>query len=241
LVIAVSNTDYTIPPRGIHRTSKDTAGQVSLEECLVRSPAVHVAVVFFVSLLSVRPAVAQSPSDCLVTPGRSVGAINLGMTREAVVRLWGQPDSVETDEERRQLLVFELWRVGIIALSPEGTVTLIGIGDDRCLRTVEGVVTGDTRRRARTVYGEPDSSAEDRLSDTIVKRKARLWIGSAVKDLYSDRYPARGLTILSLQTMHVNGYTRDGTPILVPIDPEPLVEGFLVMVPPRFSATRPDR
>jgi hypothetical protein len=204
---------------------------------MMRSLAILVASIACSSALVVRPTAAQTPpATCLVTPGRSIGVMTLGMNRDTVTRLWGRPDSTETDEEGTQWMTFELLRVGLIALSPEGTVTVIGIGDDRCMRTVEGLATGDTRTRVRAVYGEPANTSEDRLSDIVVKKKARLWIGSAVRDLYTDAYPTRGLTILTGQTMHVNGYTRDGTPILVPVDPEPLVDAFVVTAPRRQSA-----
>jgi hypothetical protein len=159
------------------------------------------------------------------------------MDRDAVTRRWGQPDWTEDDDDDGGLwMLFELMLLGTVRLSPEGTVDVVGVGDDRCLRTPEGLATGHPRSKVRAIYGPPGDVSEERLSDIVVKKNVRLWIGSAVRDMYVDTYPDRGLAIVTGQTMHVNGYTRDGSPILVPIEPEPVVDMFVVLAPRRHSA-----
>jgi hypothetical protein len=205
---------------------------------MTRSLAILVACLICLGVLGAHPTAAQSPSAaCLVAPGRSIGAVSIGMDRDAVTRRWGQPDREEDGEDDDGLwMMFELMLLGAVRLSPEGTVDVVGVGDDRCLRTPEGLATGHPRSKVRAIYGAPSEVSEERLSDIVAKKKVRLWIGSAVRDTYVDIYPDRGLAIMTGQTMHVNGYTRDGSPILVPIEPEPVVDMFFVLAPPRHSA-----
>jgi len=172
---------------------------------------------------------AQSPS-CVVTPGRSIGALSLGLARDDVVRLWGAPDRVEPTKGGGQWMEFRLLRLGAVALNVEGRVVFIAVSDDPCLKTVEGLATGDLRSRSRTLYGEPSQIASESFADVVVKKKYRLRIGTSFKDFHLDVYPGRGLGLISTQTMHLNGYTSDGTPIMVPIDPEPVIETFTVEV-----------
>jgi len=172
---------------------------------------------------------AQS-SSCMVTPGRSIGTLTLGVPRAELMRLWGTPDRTEPTRAGGQWMEFRLLRLGAVALSAEGRVVFIAISDDACMKTVEGLATGDPRARVRAVYGDPAQTAAESFSDIVVKRKYRLRIGTSFKDFHLDVYPGRGLGIVSAQTMHLNGYTSDGTPIVVPIDPEPMVDTFTVEV-----------
>ena len=172
---------------------------------------------------------AQSPS-CVVTPGRSIGTLNLGAARDELMRLWGTPDRTEPTKAGGQWMEFRLLRLGAVALNAEGRVVFVAVSDDPCMKTVEGLSTGDQRARVRAVYGEPSQTVAESFSDIVVKKKYRLRIGTSFKDFHLDVYPNRGLGIVSAQTMHLNGYTSDGTPIVVPIDPEPMVDTFTVEV-----------
>lgn len=121
---------------------------------------------------------------------------------------------------------FRLLRLGAVALNAEGRVVFIAISDDPCMKTAEGVATGDQRGKVRAVYGEPPHTSANSFSDILVTRRLR--IGTSFKDFYLDEYPARGLAIVTGQTMHLNGYANGGTPIVVPVDAEPLVDTFMV-------------
>lgn len=197
-----------------------------------------VALICLALVLGRTPAApAQSPS-CVVTAGRSIGPVSLGLSREDVVRLWGAPDRVEPIKNGAQWLEFRLLRLGAVALNAEGRVIFVAVSEDACLKTVEGLATGDLRSRSRALYGEPAQSASESFADVVVKRKFRLRIGTSFKDYHLDVYPGRGLGLISTQTMHLNGYTKDGTPIMVPIDPEPMIETFTVETPRQQAMVR---
>jgi hypothetical protein len=177
------------------------------------------------------PSAPAQSASCLVTPGRSIGPLSLGLSRDDVVRLWGAPDRVEPMKNGGQWLEFRLLRLGAVALNAEGRAIFVAVSEDPCLKTVEGLASGDVRSRSRALYGEPAQIASESFADVVVKRKYRVRIGTSFKDYHLDVYPGRGLGLISKQTMHLNGYAADGTPIMVPIDPEPTIETFTVEFP----------
>jgi len=180
---------------------------------------------------------SASPS-CVVTPGRSIGTLNLGVARDDVTRLWGMPDRIESLRDGAQWMEFRLLRLGVVALDVEGRVVFIAVSDDPCLKTVDGLATGDQRTKAHALYGDPARTTTESLSDIIVKKKYRLRIGTSFKDFFLDVYPSRGLGIVSTQTMHLNGYATDGTPIVVQVDPQPLVDTFKVEIAKQQAIAR---
>jgi hypothetical protein len=175
---------------------------------------------------------APSPSSsCLVSPGKSIGLLSLGMTRDEVIRFWGAPDRVEPLSSGDRMMMYSLLRFGAAGVDGEDRVIFLALDDEPCLVTTEGIAVGDLRSKTQNVYGRPSEASDSILSAVLARKKARLWIGTEFRDLHWDSYLGRGLTISTGQTMHVNGYASSGQPIFVPVDPEPLVYGFMVYTP----------
>jgi hypothetical protein len=150
------------------------------------------------------------------------------MGRDEVIQVWGSPDTVEVRPTGGLWIEYALLRLGLVGLNGEGKVDLIAVDDDRCLATTESIAVGDPRDRVYSVYGQPSEASDAILSAILVRRKARLWIGTGFQDLYFDSYYDRGLTIITGQTMHLNGYAPNGQPIFLAVDPQPLVRVFMI-------------
>jgi hypothetical protein len=118
---------------------------------MIRWPCTTVVILLAISLHALA-APAPSPS-CLVSPGRSIGPLSLGMARDEVIQLWGSPDSVEARPKGGQWMEYALLRLGLVGLNGEGKVELIAVDDDSCLVTTESIVVGDPRGRVYSVYG----------------------------------------------------------------------------------------
>jgi len=120
---------------------------------------------------------APAPPGGEITPGRSVGSITIGTSREDLVYLWGRPEGTGRDQNGVDLYDYEETRGVRVFLEGDRVVQLLVMTP--AWSTPDGVKVGTTRPEVRTFLGPPDEAPPGQIGD-----EARYW------------YKRRGLIVI---------------------------------------------
>lgn len=105
--------------------------------------------------ISIQPAITTATSvsvNMMIVPGRSIGAIRLGMPKSSILASpsWGRPDLFDPDQGR-----YDYERFGItIFFDPDDTVERIATTHPQ-MRTKEGIGVGSEAKNAEKAFGRP--------------------------------------------------------------------------------------
>ena len=102
------------------------------------------------------PTPAPSSSGFVITPGRGIGDVQLGMTGEQMQTLHGPAKEVRQRPARGGFFInwFEFDRGLWAILSPNGKAIMIGVDNDPRY-VLQGLHTGNTETEVRAALGEP--------------------------------------------------------------------------------------
>lgn len=110
-------------------------------------------------IVAVPPAIAAPDTAFLVVPGRSIGAVAIGMRLEAVENVLGNPSKVDPSGRTQ----WYEWkdpedRFRSIAVETlQNTVVLISLAHDARYRTIDGLGDGTPLAEVERVLGRPSS------------------------------------------------------------------------------------
>jgi hypothetical protein len=122
---------------------------------------------------------AQVSDDKLIVPGKSVGAITLGMSAAEVLQILGDPDrSNDSTDPSFPGAKFYAWnptgREITVAIDRLGVVRIIAFGKQ--FATSDGIAVGVSDLRVRSVLGEPSKLLKFSENQTYQYRTLGLWM-----------------------------------------------------------------
>jgi hypothetical protein len=126
---------------------------------MTRVPVLALLVLTLVLAPAAQPSTAAQTDRFLVVPGRSAGAIGIGMKLDAVQRIFGNPSTTDLTGSTQwyQWQAPQNQMASIAVETAQNTVVLISLAHDPRYRTSEGLGDGNTLDEVRRVFGAPSS------------------------------------------------------------------------------------
>jgi hypothetical protein len=106
---------------------------------------------------------APAPPGGAITPGRGVGPITIGTSREDLVFLWGRPEGTGRDLDGVDLYDYLETRGVRVFLTGDQVVQLLVVTP--AWSTPDGIRVGTTRPEVRAFLGPPDDLLPGQIQD----------------------------------------------------------------------------